>query len=100
MNGDGEKGKITISIPKGEEYLLEEIDELVEEGVYRDRTEAFNEAIGRMTGIDSQVDLYDSAVSALYKAELEGKDEIADYARDHIRNSFPDTRMAKLLEEK
>lgn len=95
-----ETERVTISVPEEDEYLLEEIDELVEKGVYRNRTEAFNEAISKMTGVDSRVDMYDSAVSALYKAELEEKEEIAGYARDHILESFPDTRMAKLLEER
>ena len=94
-----EKERITISFPESDEYLLEEIDQMVDEGQYEDRTDVILSAL-QPDKVDDTTLLYDSAVSALYSAERQEKHEIAENAQEHIIEQFPRSRMAGLLENK
>lgn len=91
--------KITISFPEEEEYLLEEVDRLVDGGVYENRTDAILDAISDPEPVDETTVLYDAAVSSFYSAERKGNEEIAENARQHIIDNFPGSRMADLLED-
>ncbi len=91
--------RITISFPEEDEYLLDEIDNLVQEGVYDDRTDAIINSISETENVDRTTLLYDAAVSSLYSAERQGKSKIAENAKRHILEKFPGSKMADLLEE-
>ena len=93
--------RITVSIPEDEEYLLEEIDVLIEEGVYRNRTEAIRESLRLQTKnrYERRFNLYDAAVRSFYEAEKKGMYGVAENARNHIIEKFPESSMAELLEE-
>jgi len=95
----GESQKITISFPKGEEYLLEEVDDLVEQGVYETRTQAFIDALDQSPSVDGLTVQYDAAVSALYEAERKNRYDLAENAKEHILENFSGSRMAQLLGE-
>lgn len=97
-----DKERVTISFGEGDEYLLEKIDELVDSGMYSDRTEAFKDSlrIQNIKRLERQRNLYDAAVTAFYSAEREGKYQIAQNAQEHIMENFSGSKMAALLEER
>jgi len=97
----GGSERITFSVPEEDEYLLEEVDALIEKGVYENRTEAIRESIRiqEKNFYKRRFNLYDAAVRSLYEAEKKGMYQVAENARSHIIETFPDTDMANLLEE-
>lgn len=91
--------KITLRMPK---ELKEDLDGLVERGLYEDRTEAVSYAIDLMTENRNQRDDYlllSAAVTAYLEADERDMYQIRDNARDHIRNEFEDSRVSELLED-
>lgn len=92
-----EKERITISIPEEEEDLLDDIDELVEKGLFDDRTEVILYAIDRKTGEHrgqkyGNLELYDAAHSSYAEAGMRGNYRVKRNAREHILRNWGETR--------
>jgi len=97
------KERVTLSFRDEDIGLLDELNHLVEEGVYESRSHAIRDALKRKYSLeDYSTDerlLYDAAHSSYIEAHQKGLKDIKENAREHIVDRYGNSRMLEKLDE-
>lgn len=103
MSGEDEELElVTVRFSGEDEKLLEEVDRLVEEGAYSNRSEALRDSVDRLlSGTETDRELvYDAAVTSYTRALDEEKYSIARNAKQFLMSEFADKKLGRYLEQR